>query len=128
MPTIQDNGAGDQDSTEDLAAATAAGHAEWTGHAVHGLDRSTLYGRLQYSMDDLSYSDYGRLVGLIAGSWIACAGIIFVILFQPHMWSHDYNIDEDNIVLADIFHSAYFAPVFFLFFLSLKYENSRIFY
>ena len=37
------------------------------------------------------------------------------------------HMTEDNIVLADIFHSAYFAPVFFLFFLSLKYENSCMF-
>jgi hypothetical protein len=80
MASLQNDGAGDQASDADLVAA---GHAAWTGHSQHGLDRSTLYGRLQYSMDALSYRDYGSLAGLITASWIVCGAIIYVILFQP---------------------------------------------
>ncbi|OQV14281.1 hypothetical protein BV898_11518 [Hypsibius exemplaris] len=84
MASFHGDGAGDHGLDADLVAA---GHAEWTGHAHRNgrHDRSTLYGRLQYSMDDLSITDYGRLTGLIAASWAICAGILYVILFQPSL-------------------------------------------
>ncbi|GAU92818.1 hypothetical protein RvY_04851 [Ramazzottius varieornatus] len=90
MPSSGDKGgSGDQEiqPSDELAHVAVDAHDAWSYPRIsaYSMKSHSFYDRLQLSMDDLSYSDWGGLIALIASSWAICGLIVYITMFFPHM-------------------------------------------